>query len=177
MRAKQFRELPEPRVLIDLQFIGGQIAEIAIAAQILQFPYTYAYNTCVSSCEGSLSRHNQRYLQMYCCNSKNRSHRRGEVVNTMLPLKLLPREGCVFVCRGANKVSTLRSILNSLDFSATNTLIYTFPESFTHNYYSNCSAHRTGDAPCAARNVAQMCDYYNYCRHYFNSTMSRPKHV
>lgn len=191
--ARTFRSLIDehpalPVILVDLQFVGSEVVEIAVASPQMPVVFHDVYPMCmiddikrplaaltgvVSS--GDHKKQNNRntinanmsYLKMACCYGHNRHHN-VPMRNNKAFFQCLP-PFAVYVLRGHNKHSYWEELLKTYGKHGKITI---FAETFYRPGYrkshTNCLAHEHANAACSLANVRKMSKYYNHCTYMFN---------
>lgn len=174
-------------VLIDVQFVGNQLTEIAIAHRLQNFIFHRVYPTCQRTRDSnifnrrfnahnyrkekrhnrsSIYRKNMDYVKQYCgCRGQNFHHSK-RIFNDDNYFKSLPKgENVIYVIRGLNKKEFLEMFLEKYGLSAA---IRTYPLHLTtkHDKYTTCFAHATPQGHCSVGNLTQMINYYKQCENF-----------
>lgn len=174
-------------VMMDVQFVGNQLTEIAIAHRLQNFLFHRVYPTCHRFTNNSIfnrrfNSHNYRkekrcnrsavyrrnmdYVKQYCsCEGKNYHHSKC-IFNDDAYFKSLPSgDNVIYVIRGLNKKEYLEMFMQKYNISAA---IRTYPLHLTTNHekYTTCFAHATPQGHCSVGNIIQMINYYNQCEEF-----------
>ena len=174
-------------VLLDVQFVGKQLSEIAIIHENLQFIFARNYPTCrnikdkfvyhisynnhnyrKASNASGVQKNNLLYVNQICpCNGQNPHHQRVIFNDTNFFRQLPHGENVVYVIRGQNKKEFVERFMKSFDIQS---YIRTFPLplSTKGDDYITCPAHVSSDSHCSVANLCQMMRYYNICVNLIN---------
>lgn len=178
-----------PIILVDVQFVGNEVVEIAVVTPQMPMAFHDIYPMCmihdrkrpVSILTGvqvpptdyhrkqnnkNTINVNMSYVRMNCCNGYNRNHNSPLRDNKTFFQSLPPF--AVYVLRGHNKHLYWEELLKTY---GKNGKIVIFAESFFkpghRQTQTNCLAHEHSNAACSLANVRKMSKYYNHCSYMF----------
>lgn len=186
-------------VIFDVQFVGNQLSEIAIADQHANTLFHRVYPTCNLHRDDSrifnrrfnahnywktrrgqntqrpLHSQNLDYVQQYCnCHGTNKYHQHNYICDDFYFNNLPNGPNVVYVVRGKNKKEFLELFMQEHNIQS---LIRTYPKhlDINNDCYFTCHAHLSHYSHCSVGNIAQIASYYNICQRMFTVPPKEPQ--
>lgn len=177
-------------IFVDIQFVGSEVVEIAVCRPDLPIVFHDAYPLCqmfkFNRPMDALTQmphknpklnlktieYNFRYVNMNCCEGKNKYHH-FIMKNNRAFYESLPTNDAIYILRGINKHMYWQELLQ---FYKKSGVIYLFWEKFYNpnldrlnntRGQQTCLYHSNTHSACSLTNVRQMALFYDHCKYMF----------